>query len=652
MKQALSDFKQYLEQRYPGRATTKHYMSDLSIIHKFVGEISPKAVTPQLIDKIIQSQHQQGLKATTINRRLTSLSAFFQYLIERDENEEWRNPVRWKRQAGKTGRHLPRDVSDETVRRLFAVIDDSRDRAIFTLMLGAGLRVGEVVALKLQDVTELESSMLTQLHVCGKGDKERIALLTSEAMRPLKIWLTERPSGEYEQVFLNQFQRPLTVSGVQYRLKQYCQKAEVEVSCHQLRHTFARRLAEQQMPLDSLAKLLGHARLQTTQLYIDGADPTVRQDFLSALEGSLTPVDETIPEQLASTTSTPTPQPRLDPQQILDKMSHLTADLPTWLAEPLQAHMRRCIAGWQPHLAHLNAHNQLATLCRLSRWLVKHRNWQALDTLKRADLTAYVQARQADGIKPQSIKVTLNRFRRFWRELLELEIVTNSAVMLVKAPLVTSQPLPKYLTLTQFQRLEQIVQQQTQANRPQDRLNQTWFYLLAYTGIRRSELLNLRVTDCDLEGQRLAIRAGKGNRDRIIPLTPRLVRLLALYLQERETADTDHLLIHKGRPVGRFLIAHRLKTYGELAHINGLSPHRLRHTLATLLVNQGMPITSLQKLLGHQDINKTLIYARVHDETVRQQFVAAMNNIEALPVPDWPQDVQHPEPITIEPVAV
>ena len=58
----------------------------------------------------------------------------------------------------------------------------------------------------------------------------------------------------------------------------------MELSCHQLRHTFARRLVEHDMPVDSLAKLLGHKDLQTTQRYIDGADPTVRADFLEAMQ--------------------------------------------------------------------------------------------------------------------------------------------------------------------------------------------------------------------------------------------------------------------------------------------------------------------------------------------------------------------------------
>jgi site-specific recombinase XerD len=84
-----------------------------------------------------------------------------------------------------------------------------------------------------------------------------------------------------------------------------------------------------------------------------------------------------------------------------------------------------------------------------------------------------------------------------------------------------------------------------------------------------------------------------------------------------------------------------------LAQIEPLTPHRLRHTLATFLINQGTPITSFQKFLGHQDINKTLIYARVYDETVREQFATAMAQVEAVAVYDWPTPVSAPVPAAV-----
>jgi site-specific recombinase XerD len=102
---------------------------------------------------------------------------------------------------------------------------------------------------------------------------------------------------------------------------------------------------------------------------------------------------------------------------------------------------------------------------------------------------------------------------------------------------------------------------------------------------------------------------------------------------------TDHVLIYRGARLKDHLISDRLERFGQLAQITPLTPHRLRHTLATFLIKHCLPITSLQKFLGHQDINKTLIYARVHDETVRRQFASAMAQIEAVVVTDWPVQI-------------
>ena len=107
----------------------------------------------------------------------------------------------------------------------------------------------------------------------------------------------------------------------------------------------------------------------------------------------------------------------------------------------------------------------------------------------------------------------------------------------------------------------------------------------------------------------------------------------------RESADTDHLLLLKGRRISDQFVRRRLLTYGDLAQVDAVSPHRLRHTLATILVNRGMSIVSLQKFLGHRYLNNTLIYAQIHDHTLEQQFSSAMASIEATPIPDWPQQL-------------
>jgi site-specific recombinase XerD len=644
-------FKRYLNQRYPDRSTSKHYMSDLAIFYQFVGDVAPQTITPKMISDFVETPSNRGLKGATINRRLSTLSSFFEFLIFEAEDDSCSNPVQWKRHSIRSGHHLPRDVSDTTVRQLLEVIDDVRDRAIFSLMINAGLRVGEIVALQLDDLHPLETTNLARLRVRGKGDKERIVWLTAEVVQQIQPWRQQRPQTENPYLFVNQHRRPLSVSGIQFRLKQYCQRAGVQLTCHQLRHTFARRLVEHNMPIDSLAKLLGHSDLQTTQRYIDGADPTVRADFFEAIQQvaqlSPSPLKQISDRAPSSSFVVSQPDERPAPVVLVDALNHLAADLPDWLKQEIRAHTLRRIPRWQPHRAKTQTYSHFSTLCRIGRWLVTDRNWQQLDQLRRIDLLAYVNTRQQAGFKASGIASQLTIFRTFWRDLLNQEKVTNGAVLQVKAP-PAGDHLPRYLTPTQFQRLEQVISTQTQADRAKDCFNLTWFYLFAHAGLRLSEALNLRLTDCDLNGRRLRVQSGKGDRDRVIPMSDQLVTVLQNYLVVREPAATDHLLIYKGMAVKGHLLPDRLRTLGHKAGIEPMIPHRLRHTLATFLINQGMPITSSQKFLGHQDINKTLIYARVYDETVRNQFAAAMAHIEGIAIANWPvQTTTSIEPFSI-----
>lgn len=632
MKTDLDRFMRHLERRHPNRSTKKHYTSDLNIFAQFVGDKSARDIKVKDIDAFVADQSQQQLQPATINRRLAAISSFFQFLIFEAEDDGWRNPVFWKRHSIRCGHHLPRDVKDETAEALWATIDNPRDQAMVALMLKAGLRVGEVVAL---DVTAVEApglDRLARLRVCGKGDKERMVWLTPQTWLSLHYWLQIRPESQSQALFLNQHERRLSVAGVQYRLQQYCQTAGVQVTCHQLRHTFARRLAEQNMPVDSLAKLLGHNDLHTTQRYIEGADLTVRDDFQAAMAELDTWASQT---ETAGQSTVQLPfkpvllDERPDPQAMMAKVAHFGAGLPDWLEPELEKHTRRRIAGWTTHQLEKRVGYHYSVLCRICRWLIQERNWQPLDSLKRADLVAYVHGRQEAGLKSSSIKTELTLFRAFWRDLLEQELVTNGAILQVKVP-AQADHLPRYLTGDEFSRLVATLHTEPISNRDDVYFNRAWFYLLAHGGLRISEALNLRLGDCDFRHDRLRIRSGKGNRDRVIPITPQLKQVLIDYLVVRESSTTDHLLLVHSEPVLYQLVYRRLQQFGEQAGIPDMSPHRLRHTLATLLINEGMPIVSLQKFLGHQDINQTLIYARVHNGTIRQQFAAAMKQVETI----------------------
>jgi site-specific recombinase XerD len=134
----------------------------------------------------------------------------------------------------------------------------------------------------------------------------------------------------------------------------------------------------------------------------------------------------------------------------------------------------------------------------------------------------------------------------------------------------------------------------------------------------------------------LTVRAGKDNQDRVVFLTPLLSQALQRYLPYRQAPATEPrlFLLKSQRSPSTTTIRERLD---GLARPLGLHvyPHQLRHTLATRLLNRGMPIHSLQKLLDHQQLSTTQIYAQLYDETLHYQFQTAMAGLE--PVPDWPR---------------
>jgi site-specific recombinase XerD len=284
MLKEREQFAHYLHRCYGDRSTPKHYLNDLDLFIRQIEDKAPEQVTVRDIDDFIDNQMEKQLKPATINRRIASLHTFFEYLASEEPDKVWPNPVNRRRHALKQGQSLPRDASEAEVNALFAVIDDARDRAMFGLMVGTGLRVGEVVTLQRRWLEEpTETGQMARLRLIGKGRKERIDWVTPYWYGIVSQWLVVRPKAESDTLFLNQHQRPLSVAGVQYRLKQYCQRAGIHLTCHQLRHTFARRLAEQRMPIESISKLLGHAQIQTTQRYTAGADPDLRDEFMETM---------------------------------------------------------------------------------------------------------------------------------------------------------------------------------------------------------------------------------------------------------------------------------------------------------------------------------------------------------------------------------
>jgi site-specific recombinase XerD len=288
------------------------------------------------------------------------------------------------------------------------------------------------------------------------------------------------------------------------------------------------------------------------------------------------------------------------------------------------AHQQR---RWKPSQVRHHSRIRLQSLCQVWRWLLEDGGVSGWEALGRREVEAYADARLKGGVAASTVNRELRDLWAFLRFVRDRGQPIRPGVFRVSR-IKEGKPLPRFLDDEAYQRLEEGMLEDTGGGTRDERLDRAWFYLLAHGGLRLSELCDLRVGDVDLAGQRLAVREGKGKRDRIIPLSGMAVTTLREYLAVRGMAQTDHLLTFRQRSIKAELVQARLKRYGAAVGVS-VSPHRLRHTLATRLLNAGMDIVSIQHLLGHEKLDTTMIYAHVHDPTVEQDFRQAMARLEA-----------------------
>jgi len=175
-------------------------------------------------------------------------------------------------------------MQDSQVTRLFGVITDLRDRALFMVMLRCGLRVQEVAELTVDAIDFGRRQIFVSN---GKGAKDRIVYVSEDARSALAAYL-ERRSSKAEGLFLVQKGpmkgKPLSVRGIQKRIEYYARRSRLEVSCHQLRHTMATQLLNADADLATIQDLLGHGQITTTQRYCRVANLKVQRDYYKAME--------------------------------------------------------------------------------------------------------------------------------------------------------------------------------------------------------------------------------------------------------------------------------------------------------------------------------------------------------------------------------
>jgi site-specific recombinase XerD len=290
MLSQIEEFVNWVRRRNNQARTWRDYRNDLRQFAAVVGDCDPAQVTFREIDLFIARQRELGFKPATVNRRLAAILAFYAFLA--DEHPELICPIIPRRHYLREPQRLPRPVQEEALWAFFTAIEAetafrTRDRAMFLLMLRCGLRIGEVAGLLLADLYLDEPH--PRLLVRGKGSRERVVYLSRQAERALRLYLAERPlAAESNHVFLSYQLKGLSTTAIHYRLMRYREQAEVHLTAHRLRHSFANDLLSAGAPVTSIQQLLGHRWLETTQIYVAANDQQVAADYFAAsqkLEG-------------------------------------------------------------------------------------------------------------------------------------------------------------------------------------------------------------------------------------------------------------------------------------------------------------------------------------------------------------------------------
>ncbi len=275
----VNDFLNYVKTRGFSNYTYESYKEDLEAFVKFFPNKNIKDIEVKDIREYIRSMYDKKYKATTISRHISTLKSFYNYLESEDIIKN--NPMVLISNPKKE-KKLPNYLNYEDTEKLLKTPDINTKEGlmaalILEMLYSTGVRVGELVSIKVNDINRKERSIL----VFGKGRKERIVFYGSNCEKLLNKYL-EKHQELY--LFTNKHGEKINERTVRQIVSDTAQKAHinVKVTPHTLRHTYATHLLNDGADLKSVGDLLGHENLSTTGIYTHVSNDRLRKVYLNA----------------------------------------------------------------------------------------------------------------------------------------------------------------------------------------------------------------------------------------------------------------------------------------------------------------------------------------------------------------------------------
>ncbi|ALJ04230.1 integrase [Pseudalgibacter alginicilyticus] len=275
---SLKDYQLYLKiERGLSKNSIDNYILDVKKLIDYLDanhiNISPVSISSEIVQQFIY-EVAKTVNSRSQSRIISGLRSFFNYLIFEDYRAD--NPLELI-ESPKIGRKLPDTLAEEEIDQIISAVDLSkpegeRNRAMLETLYGCGLRVSELINLKLSDLFFEEGF----IKVTGKGDKQRFVPIVDATKNYINIYRyqirihTNIQSGHEDTLFLNRRGKQLTRAMVFTIIKQLVEKIGLKkkISPHTFRHSFATHLLQNNADLRSIQLMLGHESITTTEIYV------------------------------------------------------------------------------------------------------------------------------------------------------------------------------------------------------------------------------------------------------------------------------------------------------------------------------------------------------------------------------------------------
>ena len=275
----------YLQQLYRRNCRSRTICTSASSLVFFLlfikqsGKEYLELIVRQDLEAFVEHEQGRGPKPKTIHFRIQILYAFIRYLVK----ENVLRPELLERKIRlRVPQSLPKAICTPDIIRLLSVIDHTRDRAMILTLLRTGMRIGELLSLRVNDVDLRERTV--KIYQSEKNSIGRVVYVSDDACAALRLWLQQRnPSKSY--LFYGQ-RGPLGYTASRDRFIHYLGKAGLAdkgYTLHCLRHTFATDLLNAGMHLECLQQLLGHSKIEVTRIYARLSDATREEEYFKAM---------------------------------------------------------------------------------------------------------------------------------------------------------------------------------------------------------------------------------------------------------------------------------------------------------------------------------------------------------------------------------